>query len=59
MMLITFLVGEEEELKGLLLGSTDLEKKLLKAVEETKRLKDKTERLINRNRKYFNNDIFR
>ena len=40
--------GENEELRSLLLGAADLEKKLLKALEEVKRLDLKTETLIKR-----------
>ena len=40
--------GENEELRSLLLGAADLEKKLLKALEEVKRLDLKTDTLIKR-----------
>ena len=42
------IVGEEEELKGLILGSGDLEKKMMRGLDEVRRLRDKTEKLINR-----------
>ena len=40
--------GENEELRSLMLGAADLEKKLLKAMEEVKRLDLKTDTLITR-----------
>ena len=40
--------GEEEELRSVLVGAADLEKKLLRAMDEIARLFDKTERLIKR-----------
>ena len=48
--IIIISVGEEEELKALLLGASDLEKKLQRALDEIRRLHDKTEKLINRER---------
>ena len=42
--------GENEELRSLILGAADLEKKLLKAMEEVKRLDLKTDTLITRQR---------
>ena len=42
--------GENEELRSLILGAADLEKKLLKALEEVKRLELKTDTLIKRQR---------
>ena len=42
------LAGEEEELRSLLLGATDLERKLQRALEEIERLTAKTEQLIER-----------
>ena len=42
--------GENEELRSLILGAADLEKKLLKALEEVKRLELKTDTLIRRQR---------
>jgi len=43
-----FLDGENEELRSLMLGANDLEKKLLRALEELERLRVKTETLIER-----------
>jgi hypothetical protein len=40
--------GEEEELRSLLLGASDLERKLQRALEEVERLAAKTEQLIER-----------
>ena len=42
--------GENEELRSLILGAADLEKKLMKALEEVKRLELKTDTLIRRQR---------
>ena len=44
----TVLEGENEELRSLVMGAADLEKKLMKAVEEIKRLDLKTNGLIER-----------
>ena len=41
-------VGEEEELRGLLLGASDLERKLQRALDEINRLNNKTDNLIDR-----------
>ena len=43
-----FVVGEEDELRALLMGASDLEKKLQRALDEILRLSDKTEKLIKR-----------
>ena len=43
-----FLDGENEELRSLMMGANDLEKKLLRSLEELDRLKIKTEALIDR-----------
>merc|ERR1711915_771851 len=45
-----FFDGENEELRSLVLGANDLEKKLLKGLEELGRLRIKTEELIERQR---------
>jgi len=45
-----FLDGENEELRSLALGINDLEKKLLRALDELERLENKTDSLIERQR---------
>ena len=46
-----FLDGENEELRSLIVGANDLEKKLNRSLEELERLANKTEALIERQRK--------